>query len=195
MNGGGNLFFTLCTAGGILLVMMIMTGFYATRYRKIGPNQALVISGRRQYVPDPQTKQQQTTGFRIVVGGGTFVWPIVERVDTLSLESISFDFTITGQFRDGHEARIQGEAQVAVGQDKAALHQAASRLLSKTPKEIAELARQMLAPELRSYIRQTSAAEMRASCDQATEQITHAWRSSLANLGLVCLNLNIVHID
>ena len=35
--------------------------------------------------------EEQTVGFRFVKGGGTFVWPIFERSDLLSLEIITLD--------------------------------------------------------------------------------------------------------
>lgn len=189
------MFEVLLVAGGTLLVMLITSFFYATRYKKVAPNQIMIISGRERLVRDPQTGEQQIVGYRIASSGGSFVLPILERVDTLSLEVIKFDFGIDGQFHDGTRARIQGKAQVAIGQDKTAIYQAATRLLSKTETEIIDLARQMLDPTVRTHVAQTTATEMRNSLVPITEQIAQAWQSQLAKLGLTCILFDIVRID
>jgi flotillin len=182
-------------AGGMLFVMLITSFFYATRYKKVAPNQVMIISGSRRPVRDPQTGEQQIVGCRIVNSGGSFVLPIIERVDTLSLEVIQFDFGIDGQFHDGTRARIQGQAQIAIGQDKTAIYQAATRLLNKTESEIADLARQMLDQTVRAHVAQTTATEMRAALQPVAEQIAQAWQSRLEKLGLTCMLFDIVRIN
>ncbi len=71
--------------GSLLFVFFIFVIIYASRYTKSGPNQVLVISGikRRMTEADGTTRE---VGFRIVKGGGRFVWPIFEKVVVLSLE-------------------------------------------------------------------------------------------------------------
>ena len=70
---------------GILIVIFSFAGIWASRYTKVGPNQVLVVSGNKhRFVEADGTVQFR--GFRIVKGGGTFVWPVFEKVDVLSLE-------------------------------------------------------------------------------------------------------------
>ena len=38
----------ILVAVGILFVLFVTAGFYASRYKKVGPNQVLVVSGRRR---------------------------------------------------------------------------------------------------------------------------------------------------
>ena len=71
--------------GGIVAVIIIFVAIYASRYVKAGPNQVLVISGRRRSMATADGRGE-SVGFRIRVGGGAFVWPVFERVDVLSLE-------------------------------------------------------------------------------------------------------------
>jgi flotillin len=194
MNGGSNMFMALFVAGGMLIVILLGMTLYAMRYKRVAPNQAMVISGRRRVVRDSETGEQKVVGYRIITSGGTFVAPIVERVDVLSLEAIPVEFEVKGQWRDGTDANIQGEAQVAVGQNETDIHEAATRLLNKGPEEIADLARQFLAREMRIYTLQTTAAEMRTSLALATEEVAHAWQLALADIGLRCLALDIIRI-
>ena len=75
---------------GILLVVFVSLAVWASRYTKVGPNEVLIISGRRYRVTDP-SGQVIDRGFRVVKGGGTFVMPVVEKVDILSLELLTID--------------------------------------------------------------------------------------------------------
>ena len=76
--------------GGIVAVIIIFVAIYASRYVKAGPNQVLVISGRRRSMLTADGRKE-SVGFRIRVGGGAFVWPVFERVDMLSLELMTLE--------------------------------------------------------------------------------------------------------
>jgi len=61
--------------GGVaafLFVFFMFIGIWASRYTKVGPNQVLVISGRKHRMMDPDGTAHDI-GFRIVKGGGVFV--------------------------------------------------------------------------------------------------------------------------
>ena len=84
---------TTLIIGGVaafLFVFFMFIGIWASRYTKVGPNQVLVISGRKHQVIDPDGTTRNI-GFRIVKGGGVFVWPVYEKVDILSLELLTID--------------------------------------------------------------------------------------------------------
>ena len=50
------------------IVLIALAVVFANRYQKVGPNEVLVISGGRRH--------KDGQAFRIVRGGGTFIWPI-----------------------------------------------------------------------------------------------------------------------
>src|SRR5271167_5274866 len=58
---------------GLLFIMAVL----AKLFRKAGPHEALIIYGLR--------------GTRIVKGGGTIIYPMIEQCRELSLELMSFD--------------------------------------------------------------------------------------------------------
>ena len=78
---------------GILIVVFVFLVVWASRYTKVGPNEVLVISGRKRRIIDPDGKSREV-GFRVVKGGGVFVWPVFEKVDILSLELLTIDVQI-----------------------------------------------------------------------------------------------------
>src|SRR5438046_1105558 len=76
----------IIAAAAMVLVMFVFIAIWVSRYVKVGPNQVLIVSGRKVQLPDGRI-----VGFRIVKGGGTFVFPFVEKAEVLSLEVFSID--------------------------------------------------------------------------------------------------------
>ena len=108
--------------GLVFLVLVI----WANRYIKVGPNQVLIVSGKRH-----RDEAGGLSGFRVVKGGGTFIWPVVEKYDILSLELMTIDvrtpevYTITGV-----PIRVDGVAQVKVDGTEISIRTASERFLS-----------------------------------------------------------------
>src|ERR1051326_6648847 len=75
---------------GLVIIVIIFMAIWAGRYIKVGPNEVLVVSGRRHRYVDPDGTVQ-TRGFRLRKGGGTFVIQVIEKVDRLSLELLTID--------------------------------------------------------------------------------------------------------
>ena len=89
----------------VLFIVMLFTVFKAF-YRKVGPNEVLVISGRKGDIIEDERGGKHRLGFRVVRGGGTLVYPFLERVDTMSLELITLDI-VTPEFNAEIMARLQ----------------------------------------------------------------------------------------
>ena len=62
----------VAAVGAFLFVFFMFAIIWASRYVKVGPNQVLVISGRKHRMQDPDGTVRDV-GFRIVKGGGVFV--------------------------------------------------------------------------------------------------------------------------
>src|SRR5512134_3869834 len=78
---------------GLLFVLFVFAAIYASRYVKVGPNEVLIVSGRKRRMPDARGVER-IVGFRVVKGGGTFVFPVLEKAEVLSLE-LFFNDTAT----------------------------------------------------------------------------------------------------
>ena len=129
-------------AGGVLIavlavfalffVLLVLAFVYASRYKKVGPNEVLIISGRGVGTTDPGTGQKMRRSFRIVRGGGTFIWPVVERVDRLSLELMTIEVVTTNVYTSqGVPVTVDGVAQGKVGSGERSPPPAAS---SRSPR-------------------------------------------------------------
>ncbi len=122
--------------GALFIVLFIFAGIWASRYTKVGPNQVLVISGRKHRLTDPDGNVRDI-GFRIVKGGGVFVWPVFEKVDILSLELLTIDVQTPEVYTSkGVPVKVDGVAQVKVKGDDISISTSAEQFLSMGVDEI-----------------------------------------------------------
>src|SRR5208282_1266403 len=109
---------------------------WASRYTKVGPNQVLVVSGNKHKFVEADGSVQ-FRGFRIVKGGGTFVWPVFEKVDVLSLELLTIDVQTPEVYTSkGVPVKVDGVAQIKIKGDDVSIATASEQVLSKSIDEI-----------------------------------------------------------
>ncbi len=170
---------------GIVAVIVIFISIYASRYIKAGPNEVLVISGRRRSIVDGEGRRQ-LVGFRIRVGGGAFVWPILERVDLLSLELMTLEVKTPEVYtEEGVPIIVDGVAQTKVQGTDLAIRQAAERFLGMSRQEIANIALQTLEGHLRAICGTMTVEQVYKNRDMFAQRVQEVSASDLANMGLV----------
>jgi len=129
-----------------LVFLFVIAIIWASRYAKSGPNQVLVISGRKRKMVEPDGSVREV-GFRIVKGGGRFVWPVLEKVDVLSLELLTIDVQTPEVYTSkGVPVKVDGVAQIKVKGDDVSIRTAAEQFLSKSTDEIKNVAMQSAPP-------------------------------------------------
>ena len=80
-------------AFGIFLLVVYL--FFRLRYKKAGPDEALIVFGRRKLLGvKVRDEKGEVESFRIIRGGGTFVWPAWENYDRLSLKMMTLDIDL-----------------------------------------------------------------------------------------------------
>ncbi len=164
-----------------LFILFTLVAVYASRVRKVGPNEVLIISGRR-------TRNAETgeiEPYRIVKGGRAFIWPILERVDTLSLEIMTIEIITDDVYtRQGVPVTLEGVAQIKIASDDVSIRTAAERFLSKTRAEITNVAHETLAGHLRAIIGNMTVEEIYRERDRFAQEVQDVSASDLANMGL-----------
>ncbi len=121
----------LIVANGILiaLVMVALIAVYAARYKKVPPNHAMVLYGRR-YGPHPDG------GMCVWTGGGKFITPIVESYALLSLEPQDLDLRADRVRQDAkgvspRDVDVGVRASVKIGSAKGEIEKAARLFLHR----------------------------------------------------------------
>jgi len=173
----------------------VLAFVYASRYKKVGPNEVLIISGRGVGTTDPGTGQKMRRSFRIVRGGGTFIWPVVERVDNLSLELMTIEVVTTNVYTSqGVPVTVDGVAQVKVGSDDVSIITAAEQFLSKSTKEIQNVALQTLEGHLRGILGTLSVEEIYRDRDKFAQRVQEVSALDMKNMGLTIVSFTIKNI-
>lgn len=190
--GGGVPWLTVVLGvGALLLVFFIFAGIWASRYTKVGPNQVLVISGRKHRVVDPDGTVREV-GFRIVKGGGVFVWPVFEKVDVLSLELLTIDVQTPEVYTvKGVPVRVDGVAQIKVKGDDVSIATAAEQFLSKGAEEIRNIATQTLEGHLRAILGTLTVEEIYQNRDAFAAKVQEVAAGDMANMGLQIVSFTI----
>ena len=175
----------------ILLVVFIFIVIWASRYTKVGPNQVLVISGRKRKMVDPDGTAREV-GFRIVKGGGTFVRPVVEKVDVLSLELLTIDVQTPEVYTSkGVPVRVDGVAQIKVKGDDISIATACEQFLGKSTDEIRNIATQTLEGHLRAILGTMTVEEIYQNRDAFASKVQEVAAGDMANMGLGIVSFTI----
>ncbi len=177
--------------GSILLVFFVFAGIWASRYTKVGPNEVLVISGRKRHMTDPDGKTRDV-GYRIVKGGGVFVWPVFEKVDILKLELMTIDVQTPEVYTSkGVPVKVDGVAQIKVKGDDISISTAAEQFLSKTTDDIKNIAMQTLEGHLRAILGTMTVEEIYQNRDAFASKVQEVAAGDMANMGLGIVSFTI----
>jgi flotillin len=173
---------------GLCLIAFIV---WANQYTKAGPNEVLIISGRRAR----KGGDAQKLGYRIVRGGGTYVRPFREKVQHLSLELMQFDVR-TGETYSMHGVPMQvdGVCMVKVDPSDDGIQLAAEEFLSRGRDDIARTAQQAVEGHLRAAVGGHSIEDVyreRARLVDATKSLVEP---DLSKMGLEVVSLTIRQI-
>jgi len=171
---------TLIMAGGVALAAFVVgvLSIVVTRYRKVGPNEALIVSGRGG--------SGGRGGFRIVRGGGTFVWPFFEKSDVLSLEVMTIDVHTPDVYTmQGVPVEVDGVAQLKVdSNDESNVATAAEQFLGRGRNDIMNVAKQTVEGHLRAILGTMEVEEIYKDREKFAQNVQHVAATDLKNMGL-----------
>src|ERR1700733_11939212 len=177
--------------GAVALVFFVFLIIWASRYTKVGPNQVLVISGRKHRITDPDGNVREV-GFRVVKGGGVFVYPVLEKVDILSLELLTIDVQTPEVYTSkGVPVKVDGVAQTKVKGDDISIATAAEQFLSKGVDDIKNIAMQTLEGHLRAILGTMTVEEIYQNRDAFASKVQEVAAGDMANMGLTIVSFTI----
>ena len=175
----------------IVTTIFVFTIVWASRYTKVGPNEVLIVSGRTKRVLDPDGTER-SRGFRIVKGGGTFVIPVIEKVDILSLELLTIDVQTPEVYTSkGVPVKVDGVAQIKVKGDDISIATAAEQFLSKDTAAIMNIAMQTMEGHLRAILGTMTVEEIYQNRDAFAGKVQEVAAGDMANMGLQIVSFTI----
>lgn len=158
-----------------VIVAFIFLVLLFSRYQKVGPNEVLIVSGRRH----------GDRGFRIVKGGGTFVLPVVEKAERMSLEVMTLDVQTPEVYTEkGVPVKVDGVAQIKIKGDDESIATAAEQFLSKSIEEVMQVALQTVEGHLRAILGTMNIEDIYKNRDAFASRVQEVAATDLANMGL-----------
>jgi flotillin len=167
----------------VVFIFFALVFVYASRVKKVGPNEVLIISG-------------QGTEARIVTGGRSFVWPILERVDRLSLELVTIEVTTPDvPTSQGVPVTVDGVAQIKIGSDANSIKTAAIQFLSKSEEEIRHVAHETLAGHLRAILGTLTVEQLYRDREAFAQKVQEVSGEDMASMGMEIVSFVIKDIS
>src|SRR6266566_1675114 len=174
----GPIIIAVASVAAFLIAMSII----ATWFRKVGPNQALIVYGFR--------------GTRVVKGHGTVVLPMLEHAHELSLELMSFDVAPQQNMytKQGVAVTVDAVAQIKVKSDKESIQTAAEQFLTKTPQQREGLIRLVMEGHLRGIIGQLTVEQIVKEPEMVADRMRSTCAEDMTKMGLEVVSFTIKEV-
>jgi flotillin len=159
-------------AGLLVVAVPLIFGLVARTYRKAGPHEALIVYGFRKT--------------RIINGGGTVVFPMVEVCRELSLELMSFDVAPQQSLytNQGVAVTVEAVAQLKVKSDPVSIRTAAEQFLTKEPEQREGLIRLVMEGHLRGIIGQLTVEQIVKEPEMVGGRMRSTCADDMSKMGL-----------
>jgi flotillin len=164
---------------GAIVVLVLIIWISVGLYRKVGPNQALIVFGRG--------------GTQVAVGGGRIVWPFIQQARELSLELMSFDVAPQQDLytKQGVAVTVEAVAQIKIKNDPVSIRTAAEQLLTKNSAEREGLIRLVMEGHLRGIIGQLTVEQIVKEPEMVGDRMRATSSDDLNKMGLEVVSFTI----
>jgi flotillin len=187
---------SLIVIGVIVLAVVLILILLSKQYRKVGPNEVLIISGgRKRTITDPDGSKRKI-GYRMHIGGGTLVLPFLESAQVLPLEVYTLDLqsneAITAR---GIQVNAHGQAQIKIGGDENSIRLAAEQFLGKGDQGIKDIAGEILEGHMRAALGTMTVEELFQKRQELAVKVKKAVENEFKLMGLHILSFSLKDIS
>jgi len=171
----------------VVLVVLFFIGYLVVRfrYKKAGPDEALIVFGRRKLLGKKvRSASGDIEGFRIIRGGGTFVWPAWEQHEILSLRMMTLDIDLRHVYTiQGIPINVKAVAQVKVEGGIDNIRRAAEGFLGVPVDQVQATIKETVAGHLRGIIGTLTVEELYRDQKSFQEKVREEAHRDLEGMG------------
>ncbi|MCD4837887.1 flotillin family protein [Neobacillus sedimentimangrovi] len=177
--------------GIVVLLLIALIGVFITKYRTAGPDEALIVTGsflgsKNVHVDESGNK------IKIIRGGGTFILPVFQQAEPLSLLSSKLEVTTPEVYTEqGVPVMADGVAIIKIGGSISEIATAAEQFLGKAKEERENEAKEVLEGHLRSILGSMTVEEIYKNRDKFSQEVQRVASQDLAKMGLVIVSFTI----
>ena len=163
-------------------VLALLLTALISRYKRVPPDQALVVFGGGRS--------------RVVSGGATIVWPVVNECYWMDLRAFQINLHLeNAPNKDRIPVTLKAMATCRISKEEGLLRKAAENFGRSTPKEIQEKVGNVLEGHLRVVIGQIEMDTILSKRDEFNQKIQNEAATELKNLGVDVVILNILEVS
>src|SRR3984893_18428068 len=168
--------------GLCILATIVLLSLLARMFRKVGPNEALIVYGFR--------------GPRVIKGHGTVIFPVVEHCRELSLELMSFDVAPQQDLytRQGVAVTVEAVAQIKVKSDQESILTAAEQFLTKQPEQREALISLVMEGHLRGIMGQLTVEQIVKEPEMVGDRMRSTCADDMSKMGLEVVSFTIKEV-
>jgi len=164
----------------VVVGLFIAAWLFSRNYLKVSPNSVAVLSGRKRKLPDGRV-----VGYRMVKGGAALKFPLLEKVDYLSLNVMTIPLEIKRAYTvKGVPVSVKAVANVKIRGDDMSLQAAAERFLGMTHDQMQRVIFQTLEGHLRSILGTLTVEEINCDRQSFAQKLTSEAAADLEKMGL-----------
>ncbi len=186
----------LILIGIIIVILVLLSILIAKQYRKVGPNEVLIISGgRKRSVLQPDGTKRKI-GYRYRLGGGTFVWPFLETVDILPIDVINLSIKIPEVLTyGGILIMADASAQVKINSDENSIRLAAEQFLGTGKDGIRDISSTILEGKTRAVIGTMTVEDIYRGRGEFADKVIKSVENEFYRMGLTLLSFALKEIS
>nr|WP_325049438.1 flotillin family protein [Lysinibacillus yapensis] len=182
---------TMIIIGVVLVILLAIIGVYIAKYKTVGPDEALIVTGSFLGSKNVHTDDSGNR-IKIIRGGGTFVFPVFQQSEPLSLLSSKLEVTTPEVYTEqGVPVMADGTAIIKIGGSISEIATAAEQFLGKTKQDRENEAKEVLEGHLRSILGSMTVEEIYKNRDKFSQEVQRVATQDLAKMGLIIVSFTI----
>ena len=182
--------------GVVLAIIVLALLVYIAKYKTVGPDEALIVTGNLLGKGDNVVDSGDGKKIKIIRGGGTFVVPVFQQAEPLSLLNHKLEVGTTDTYtKQGVPVTVNGVSIIKVGSTVEDVSTAAEQYLGKTRDELRNEAKEVLEGHLRAILSSMTVEDIYSNREEFAQGVFSVAQKDLSKMGLKIVSFTIKEIS
>lgn len=180
----------------VLAIIVLAILVYIAKYKTVGPDEALIVTGNLLGKGENVVDSGDGKKIKIIRGGGTFVVPVFQQAEPLSLLNHKLEVGTTDTYtKQGVPVTVNGVSIIKVGSTIEDVSTAAEQYLGKTRDELRNEAKEVLEGHLRAILSSMTVEDIYSNREEFAQGVFSVAQKDLSKMGLKIVSFTIKEIS
>ncbi len=179
----------------VLAIVVLAILVYIAKYKTVGPDEALIVTGNLLGKGPNVVTSKDGKKIKIIRGGGTFVVPVFQQAEPLSLLNHKLEVGTSDTYtKQGVPVTVNGVSIIKVGSTIEEVSTAAEQYLGKTREELRNEAKEVLEGHLRAILSSMTVEGIYSNREEFAQGVFSVAQKDLSKMGLTIVSFTIKEI-